>query len=83
MVKARTPDRLDAWLAAAASSGVLDLVGFADGLQREEDALRAALPRPWSTGPVGGQLPRLKLSKRQGDGRCGRATLKRRLLRAA
>jgi transposase len=52
-------------------------------LRREYDALRAALTLPRSTGPVAGQITRLKLIKRQGYGRCGRETLKRRFLRAA
>ncbi len=43
----------------------------------------AALTLPWSTGPVEGQITRLKLVERQGYGRCGLATLKRRFLRAA
>ena len=82
MAKERTPERLDAWLAAAASSGVPDVATFAEGPRREEDALRAVLTLPWSTGPVEGQITRLKLLKRQGYGRRGLATLKRRFLRA-
>jgi hypothetical protein len=45
--------------------------------------LLAALELPWSTGPVEGQITRLKLIKRQGYGRCSLDTLKRRFLYAA
>ncbi len=83
IVRAQAPDRLDAWLEAAGGSGLPDLVTFADGLRRERAELLAALTLPWSTGPVEGHITRLKLIKRQGYGRAGLATLKRRFLRAA
>jgi transposase len=83
IVTDRLPGRLDAWLVAAAASGVPDLATFAAGLQRERAELLAALELPWSTGPVEGHITRLKLIKRQGYGRCGLETLKRRFLRAA
>jgi transposase len=74
---------LDAWLAAATACGVPDVTSFAAGLRREHAALRAALPLPWSTGPVEGQITHLKLIKRQGYGRSNLDTLKRRFIRAA
>ncbi len=83
IVRERADDRLDAWLEAAADSSVPDLVTFANGLRRERTELLAALTLPWSTGPVEGHITRLKLIKRQGYGRAGLATLKRRFLRAA
>ncbi len=64
MVKERAPDGLDAWLTVASACGVPDVASFAKGLGREEGALRAALTLPWSTGPVEGQITRLKLIKR-------------------
>ena len=83
IIKEQAGDRLDAWLSAAAASGLPDLVSFADGLRRERPELLAALSLPWSTGPVEGHITRLKLIKRQGYGRAGLDTLKRRFLRAA
>jgi hypothetical protein len=56
---------------------------WTDGLRRERTELLAALTLPWSTGPVEGHITRLKLIKRQGYGRAGLDTLKRRFLRAA
>ena len=83
IIKEQAGDRLDPWLGAAAASGLPDLVSFADGLRRERPELLAALSLPWSTGPVEGHITRLKLIKRQGYGRAGLDTLKRRFLRAA
>jgi transposase len=83
IIKDHAHERLDHWLAAATASGVPDLMTFADGLRRERTELLAALTLPWSTGPVEGHITRLKLIKRQGYGRAGLDTLKRRFLRAA
>ena len=83
IVKEQAGERLDGWLDAVADSGLPDLVSFADGLRRERPELLAALTLPWSTGPVEGHITRLKLIKRQGYGRAGLDTLKRRFLRAA
>jgi len=92
----QTVRRLDAVLAAccialggeagarlAEHIGVADLATFAAGLRHERAELLAALTLPWSTSPVEGHITRLKLIKRQGYGRCGLDTLKRRFLRAA
>jgi transposase len=43
MVRSRRQDQLDSWLEACLSSGIPDLRTFAEGLQREYSALKAAL----------------------------------------
>jgi transposase len=83
IIKEQIPDDLDGWLQAAADCGVPAVITFAAGLQRERTELLAALRLPWSTGPVEGQITRLKLIKRQAYGRAGLEQLKRRVLRAA
>lgn len=75
-VRMRSPP----WLAEAQNSG---LRGFAAGLRQDEQAVRAALMLPWSSGQVEGQVSRLKLVKRQGYGRAGLNLLRARLIRAA
>ena len=80
MVREQQADRLDGWLAAAKGSA---LAGFADALARDLDAVRAALTLPWSTGPVEGQISRLKTLKRAMCGRAGFELLRRRVLLAA
>jgi transposase len=52
MVRGRQQDQLDPWLEACLSSGIPDLRTFAEGLQREYSAIKAALTYPYSTGPV-------------------------------
>ena len=80
MVRRRQADRLDGWLDAAKGSA---LAGFASGLKRDLAAVRAALSLPWSTGPVEGQISRLKTIKRAMYGRAGFELLRQRILQAA
>jgi transposase len=80
LVRRRQADRLDGWLVAARGSA---LAGFAEGLARDLAAVRAALSLPWSTGPVEGQISRLKTIKRTMCGRAGFELLRRRVLVAA
>ena len=83
MVRNRQQDQLDSWLEAALGSGIPDLRTFAEGLQREYSALKAALTYPYSTGPVEGQINRLKLIKRSMYGRGSFELLRQRVLIAA
>ena len=80
MVRRQQADRLDRWLAAVKGSA---LAGFADGLRRDLDAIRAALSLPWSTGPVEGQISYLKTIKRTMCGRAKFDLLRHRILEAA
>jgi len=80
MVRTRSADALTSWLADAEVS---DLRSFTAGLRQDEQAVRAALLLPWSSGQVEGQVTRLKLIKRQGYGRAGLDLLRARLIRAA
>ena len=80
MVRNHSTDALAPWLTEAAGS---ELGAFAAGLRQDEQAVRAALQLPWSSGQVEGQVTRLKLVKRQGYGRAKLDLLKSRLLHAA
>jgi transposase len=73
--------RLATWLTAAERATARELRAFATGLRADEAAVQAGLTEPWSTGPVEGQITRLKLLKRQGYGRAGFALLRQRVLR--
>ena len=77
--EANTP-ALETWLASAKGT-MLD--AFARGIERDRDAVLAALVEPWSTGPVEGQINRLKLLKRTMYGRAKYDLLRRRVLAAA
>jgi transposase len=81
LVRERRGDALEAWMAKAATSGIEALARFAQGLQEDLAAVKAGLTLPWSNGPVEGHSNRLKVRKRQGDGRAGCALLRQRVLR--
>ena len=72
--------RLASWISTCTSSGIADLETFAVGLQKEFSAIRAAFTLPYSTGPVEGQVNRLKLIKRSMYNRGSFALLRRRIL---
>jgi transposase len=80
LVRKEGAGTLDEWLAAAAGT---PLAGFAEGLGKDLAAVRAALGTPWSTGPVEGQIGRLKMIKRTMYGRAGFDLLRSRVLHAA
>jgi transposase len=72
--------QLENWISTCTSSGITDLETFAVGLQKELSAIQAAFTLSYSTGPVEGQVNRLKLIKRSMYGRGGFALLRRRVL---
>lgn len=77
MVKGKSPDPFDGWLREAEASA---LAPFAAGIRRDEDAVRAALSEPWSSGQVEGHVNRLKAIKRAMYGRAGFDLLRGRVL---
>jgi transposase len=74
---------LEAWMAEATARGIDELTRFARGLEDDAVAITAGLTLKWSHGVTEGQIHRLKLVKRQGDGRAGFALLRQRVLHAA
>ena len=80
LARERRADKLEAWIGRVQQSGLQDLVGFANGLRRDWDAVVAGLSLPWSNGQTEGQVNRLKLVKRQMYGRAGIALLRGRVL---
>jgi transposase len=79
LVRERNREALEPWIEAAKGG---PLAGFAEGLRRDHTAVAAALVHPWSTGPVEGQITRLKLIKRQMFGRANFDLLRARVLAA-
>jgi transposase len=71
---------LPAWLTELTHSGVKELQAFAVGIDRDFDAIQAALETPHSNGQVEGQVNRLKTLKRSMYGRASLALLKARVL---
>jgi transposase len=79
MCRRRSETSFSTWLAAAKQT---PLRSFARGLERDRQAVEAALRLPWNNGPVEGQVHRLKLRKRQGYGRAHFDLLKQQVLQA-
>jgi len=80
MIRNGLVDQLDGWISAAETGGFR---GFARSLRQDHDAVHAALTLSWSTGPVEGQINRLKAIKRSMYGRAGFDLLRHRVLAAA
>jgi transposase len=80
MVREKQADKLDQCLMAAQAT---PLAEFAGGLQRDLAAVRAGVSLPWSTGPLEGQISRLKTIKRTMCGRAGFDLLRHRVLDTA
>ncbi len=56
------------------------LHSFATGIRRDLDAVTAGLTLPYSSGPVEGNVNRIKMLKRQMYGRAGFALLRKRVI---
>lgn len=69
IVNRRDVEGFEVWLARARVSRVLSLQRFAKSLERDVDAVIAALELSWSNGPTEGFVNRLKLIKRHMYGR--------------
>jgi transposase len=82
MIGNRQVEHLDAWLEQASASGFPELVSLATGIKRDYAAVAAALSLPYSTGPVEGNINRLKLIKRSMYGRANFDLLRQRVLAA-
>ncbi|SIM58099.1 Transposase [Micromonospora cremea] len=82
MMTGRHGDRLDAWITTVEHDTLTPLAGFARNLRRDLDAVRNGLTLPHSSGPVEGNINRLKMIKRQMFGRAGLDLLRKRVLLA-
>ena len=66
MIRCKAEAGLTPWIDRARASLV---ASFADGVAKDEAAVRAAITLPWSNGQTEGQITRLKLVRRQMYGR--------------
>nr|WP_245547509.1 transposase [Nocardia brevicatena] len=71
---------LERWTAAVSADDLPALHSFVRGLRRDLDAVTAGLSLPWSSGPVEGQVNRIKMIKRQMFGRANPDLLRKRIL---
>jgi transposase len=82
MLRTRTGENLDAWLAKAVASQVPEFQSFVLGIERDKAAVQAGLTRPENNGIVEGKVNKLKLIKRMGYGRAAFPLLRQRVLHA-
>jgi transposase len=82
LFRVRDPAALDDWLEQAGTSTLKPFQSFAASLRRDYDAVRAGIEQKWSTGPVEGEINKLKMVKRAMFGRAGFPLLQRRILLA-
>jgi hypothetical protein len=68
MVRERRGHALEAWMADAIHRGIEELARCARGRQDDLPAIKAGRTLARSNGVTEGQMPRLQLGKRQGDG---------------
>jgi hypothetical protein len=80
MVRERMGEQLDSWLKKVEASHLQAFQTFVTGVRKDKEAVLAGLTLPWSTGPVEGQINRLKLIKRSMYGRAEFDLLKLRVL---
>jgi transposase len=80
IVRERLPDTFDEWLQQSLQSTLREIRSFARGIQRDYDAVKAALELPYSNGMVEGHVNRLKFVKRQMFGRANFDLLRLRVL---
>lgn len=83
MVRERKHEQLRSWMQAASKSGIGELKSFVAGIERDYDAVKAALRLPWSQGITEGKVNKLKTLKRVMYGRAEFPLLRQRLLHAA
>lgn len=80
MVCERKRDQLQTWLSQAKTAGMVEMKNFARGLEKDFQAVEAALTYSWSNGPTEGHNNRLKMIKRQMYGRANFDLLRKRVL---
>jgi transposase len=80
MVRELGGERLEEWLDKVQSSHLQAFESFVTGVQQDKNAVLAGLTLTWSTGPVEGQVNRLKLIKRSMYGQADLGLLKLRVL---
>jgi transposase len=69
MLRTRTGEQLESWLASALASQMPEFRNFVVGIERDKAAVKAGLTLPQSNGIVEGKVHKLKLIKRMGYGR--------------
>ena len=78
--QAANAERLGQWMARVRAANLPTLSSYANGLERDRDAVEAALTLPYHNGRTEGVNQKIKLLKRQTYGRAGYPLLRQRIL---
>ncbi len=71
MLRERKPELLNGWMKEARESAMKELVSFVNGIERDDEAVRAGFTHTWNQGPVEGAVNTIKTHKRlMIGGRC-------------
>jgi hypothetical protein len=79
LVRKEGGTNLQDWQEKARNGASIELRRFAEGLERDQAAVQAALDERWSNGAVEGHINRLKMIKRQMYGRASLLLLRARM----
>jgi transposase len=82
ILRTRTGEKLDDWIAKVAESHIRELHSFVSGIERDKAAVLAGLTLPQNNGLVEGKVNKLKLIKRMMYGRAGVPLLRQWFLHA-
>src|SRR5260370_30830215 len=82
MLRTRTGEQLDTWLAKVAESQIPEFQSFLLGIERDKLAIAAGFTFPHTNGDVEGNITKLNLLKRMGYGSAGFPLLRQRVLHA-
>jgi transposase len=80
LLQAHDEEGFKRWRGKVATSGLKELQSFAQGLLKDEAAVRAAFTSEWSNGQVEGQVNKIKMVKRTMYGRASFPLLRARLV---
>ena len=80
LVRNRQGAHLEEWITTACAGPIPEICGFAAGLRKDFDAIKAGLTLTWSSGAVEGTINRIKMIKRQMYGRANLDLLRKRVL---
>lgn len=80
MMRWQRAKKLGTWIDSTATFGFRFVAQFARTLRSDWEAVKLSISKPWSNGPIEGQINRLKAIKRQMYGRAGFELLKARVL---
>ncbi|GHO77207.1 hypothetical protein KSD_49780 [Ktedonobacter sp. SOSP1-85] len=82
MIRQLEGERLHDWLDQVRASGIPELQGFVQSIEKDKAAVLAGLTLPHSNGLVEGKVNKVKLMKRMMFGRADFALLRQRVLHA-